>query len=135
MDSRYITTRLLVADYAQSLKFYRDILSLPVARMIGEGDGVYCELGGEGGRIAIYSREMFATSVIALPPATHGDAVLITVHVPDVEAAAKGLEGKGAKLEVGVTNRPEWAVKTVHLRDPDGNLVEVFEWTSTASGS
>jgi lactoylglutathione lyase len=128
MISRYVTTRVLASDYATSLRFYRDTLGLPVAQTIGEGDGVYCELGGDGGRIALYSREMFATSVIALQPPARGDAILITIHVPDVAAAARELEEKGVELEVAVTERAEWAVKTVHLRDPDGNLVEVFEW-------
>jgi lactoylglutathione lyase len=128
MISRHHTTRLLVNDYQTSLEFYRDTLSLPVTRTIGEGDGVYAELGSEGGHIAIYSRDMFAQSVLALEPATRGDAMIVTVHVPDVETAAQELEGKGIRLEVGVTERVEWAVKTIHLRDPDGNLVEVFEW-------
>jgi catechol 2,3-dioxygenase-like lactoylglutathione lyase family enzyme len=131
MDSRYITTRLLVADFKRSLAFYRDTLSLPVARTIGDGDGVYAELGAEGGRIAIYSREMFAQSVLNLEPAVRGDSVLITIHVPNVEEAARELEGKGVRFEAGVTLREEWAVKTVHLRDPDDNLVEVFEWTNS----
>ncbi|WP_343423381.1 hypothetical protein [Candidatus Flexifilum breve] len=24
------------------------------------------------------------------------------------------------------TNRPDWSMRTVHFRDPDGNLVELF---------
>jgi lactoylglutathione lyase len=127
MTSIYVTTRLLVRDYAASLRFYRDTLGLAVAQTIGEGDGVYCEVGAEGGRIALYSREMFATSVIALSPPARGDAMLIALQVQDVAAVAAELEGHGVKLEVGVTERPEWALKTVHLRDPDDNVIELFE--------
>ena len=127
MTSTYVTTRLLVQDYSASLRFYRDTLGLVVAQTIGEGDGVYCELGADGGRIALYSREMFAASVIALSPPARGDAMLIALQVPDVAKVAAELETRGVKLEVGITERPEWALKTVHLRDPDENMVELFE--------
>ena len=127
MTSTFVTTRLLTQDYPASLRFYRDTLGLAVAQTIGEGDGVYCELGAEGGRIALYSREMFATSVIALSPAARGDAMLIALQVQDVARIAAELEAHGVKLEVGVTERPEWALRTVHLRDPDENMVELFE--------
>ena len=127
MTSAYVTTRLLVADYPLSLRFYRDTLGLPVAQTIGEGEGVYCELGVDGGRIALYAREMFAVSVLALPAPSRGDAMLIALEVRDLDAVAAQLEGDNVKLEAGITERPEWALRTLHLRDPDGNLVEVFE--------
>ena len=127
MTSAYVTTRLLVADYPLSLRFYRDTLGLPVAQTIGEGEGVYCELGADGGRIALYAREMFAASVLALPAPSRGDAMLIALEVSDLDAVAAQLEGGGINIEAGITERREWALRTLHLRDPDGNLVEVFE--------
>ncbi len=128
MIAAYVTTRLLVADYPLSLRFYRDTLGLPVAQTIGEGNGVYCELGADGGRIALYAREMFADSVLTLPAPSRGDAMLIALEVGDLEAVAAQLEGAAdVKLEAGITERKEWALRTLHLRDPDGNLIELFE--------
>ena len=129
MTAAYVTTRLLVADYPLSLRFYRDTLGLPVTQTIGDGEGVYCELGADGGRIALYARQMFAASVLALPTPIRGDAMLIALEVSDLNAVSAQLEGDNIKIEAGITDRPEWALRTLHLRDPDGNLVEVFERT------
>jgi catechol 2,3-dioxygenase-like lactoylglutathione lyase family enzyme len=43
----------------------------------------------------------------------------------DVDAAAERLRGLGVRLETDPLDRSEWGVRTLHLRDPDGHLVEL----------
>jgi lactoylglutathione lyase len=43
----------------------------------------------------------------------------------DVDAAAERLRGLGVRLETGPLDRSEWGVRTLHLRDPDGHLIEL----------
>lgn len=127
MTPKLVTTRLLVGDFRASVNFYRDVLQMPVRQMIGGDDGPYCEFGGEGGGIALYNRDL-AHKIFGLQDAGAQNRVMLTIHAGGVDQAFKELSAKGVKFEVAVTERPDWAIKTAHLRDPDGNLIELFEW-------
>jgi catechol 2,3-dioxygenase-like lactoylglutathione lyase family enzyme len=133
MKTRFVTARILARDYRATLEFYRDTLGLPVAQMIGDENGPYCEIGlgrpqDDQGRIAIYKRELFFENVMTLSKTPTSDSIMIAVHVDDVASAVQQLEAKGLHFETPVTDRQEWAIRTAHLRDPEGNLVELFEW-------
>jgi lactoylglutathione lyase len=130
MKTRFVTTRLLARDYRTALAFYRDTLGLPVAQQIGDDTGPYCEIGlgqpqDDHGRLAIYQRESFSKNVMKLSETNHSDSMMIAVHVNDVASAVQQLEASGIRFETPVTDRQEWAIRTAHLRDPEGNL---FEW-------
>ena len=45
--------------------------------------------------------------------------------VENVDAICQQLQAKGIQLTVGPTDRPDWGIRTAHLRDPDGNLIEI----------
>ncbi len=137
MKTRFVTARILARDYRATLEFYRDTLGLPVAQMIGDDSGPYCEIGlgqpqDDQGRIAIYKRELFDENVTPLSQTPISDSMMIAVHVDNVASATQQLEAKGFRFEMPVTDRQEWAIRTAHLRDPEGNLVELFEWMVSA---
>jgi hypothetical protein len=35
------------------------------------------------------------------------------------------LKARGAQFVADLTDRPDWGIRTAHLRDPDGNLIEL----------
>jgi catechol 2,3-dioxygenase-like lactoylglutathione lyase family enzyme len=111
--------RLLVSDPARSFRFYREVLGLQLAYG-AEGDP-YASFAAGHGTIAIFTRSG-QSEVVDLRPA--GDGAVVVLEIYDLEAEAERL---GERLEGGITDRPDWGIRVAHLRDPDGNLVELVE--------
>lgn len=113
-------------DFSASYRFYRDGLGLPTE---WSENGSYAEFdtGGET-RLAIFPRDEMAGD---LELRRQGDGVLLVLDVGDVDEAAEELRSRGVGLADLPHDRPEWGLRVVHVRDPDGNLVELFhdiEW-------
>jgi lactoylglutathione lyase len=118
--------RLLVADVPTSLTFYRDMLSMTVTFDDGEN---YADLHvSDDFSLALFRRDLMAEAVgrsAMAPRAAVQDSFVLVVGTDDVDAAAERLRGLGVRLETDPLDRPEWGVRTLHLRDPDGHLVEL----------
>lgn len=121
------TTRLLVNDMNASLTFYKDTLGLPLR--FGDPDGEYVELiVNDEVSLALFGRTAMAeaTGTTHLPAsAPSQDNFTITFLVDDVDATVATLASRGLTPSVAPTDRPTWMMRTVHYRDPDGNLVEI----------
>jgi len=121
--------RLLVKDFDKSWRFYRDTLGLTPVK--GHGHPPYGEFlsGGKDPILSIFERKRMATAV-GLDPGRYpkgnvGRSALIFA-VKDVDAVARRLRRQGVRLLAGPTERPAWGLRTIHLRDPDGYLVEIY---------
>jgi catechol 2,3-dioxygenase-like lactoylglutathione lyase family enzyme len=110
---------LLVADVAVSTRFYRDVLGLTV---IKDKDG-YVELESGGVRLALYSREALA-KLLAVPEDRVG-RIDLSFHVEDADRAFSELVERGAEPLVPPRTMP-WGHRLAFVRDPEGNLIEVF---------
>lgn len=109
--------RLLVADLSISLTFYRDVLGMTVRSE-----------DGENFTLALFRRDLMAAAVGRAglaPSAAVQDSFVLVIGTDDVDAAADRLRGLGMRLETDPTDRPDWGIRTLHLRDPDGHLVEL----------
>lgn len=120
--------RILVDDFPASWKFYRDVLGLTPAP--GHGEPPYGEFVSEGRSIvSLFGRREMASATGLSPgrdsKAQVGQSALI-FEVKDVDAAAARFRRKGVRLLQGPTDRPQWSLRTIHLRDPDGYLLEVY---------
>lgn len=123
---RYDYTRLLVADFQACFRFYRDVIGL--APQVGSETDSYAEFETGATRIALFDRAEMSAAVgtSALPPQVEAqDAVCIVFGVDDLGAAQGRLEAAGVPIVVGATDRADWEVRTLHVRDPDGRLVEL----------
>ena len=123
---RYDYTRLLVADFSACFRFYRDVIGL--APRVGNETDTYAEFDTGATRIAIFDRAEMSSAVgtSALPAQVQAqDAVCIVFGVDDVDAAERRLVSEGVPIAVGATDRAAWEVRTLHVRDPDGRLVEL----------
>jgi len=121
-------TRLLVNDFRKSWRFYRDVLGLTPIK--GHGEPPYGEFVSKtGALVAIFDRRLMAKAVALAPgrydPRVTGRSALI-FEAEDVDAVARRLRQKRVQLLQGPTERPAWGLRTIHLRDPDGYLIEVF---------
>ena len=119
--------RLLVDDFAACRDFYRDILGLELT--LEAENEVYAQLIGEGVALGLYRRELMAGVVGRAEAADERggkDTHLLAFQVEDVDAVVANLKTKGAELVTEPHDQEAWFMRVAHLRDPDGNLIEIF---------
>lgn len=137
MKPEEIRPILLVTEFDDCFRFYRDVMGFQV-RWGKEGDDYASFYSGERVKLSIFKRELMAETIGAdqLPSESRSqDRIALTIGVKDVESASRDLKKKGAKFTTPVIDRPDWGIRTIFLRDPDGNLLQLEsamekrEWT------
>ncbi len=127
-DAQFAYTRILVSDFARSWRFYRDTLGLVPVK--GHGAPPYGEFRSDSGaQVALFDRAFMADS-LGLHPGRYNAKFtgrsLVVFSTRDLDAFARRLRRRRVRLLRGPTDRPAWMLRTIHLRDPDGYLLEVF---------
>lgn len=117
--------RLLVSDFEQSLEFYRNRLGLGVRF---QEEGIYAELDTGAAILALFHRDFMAEALHVSAP--HDQALplqrpVVVLSVEDVDEVYVSLKGSGVEFLSVPEDRPHWGVRTVHLQDPEGNLIEI----------
>ena len=119
-------TAIRVRDMGGMLAFYRDTLGLPFIRQIGEGAA---------------PRVVWLHAVQLIQADDPGDARggtldHLAISVLNIDRIAERLTGRGTALEAPVahTDFPEHGLHlaNVFFRDPEGNRVELVQWTPLA---
>jgi lactoylglutathione lyase len=116
---RFSQARLLVEDFAAAFRFYRDTLGLAVG--FGDEASGYASFDTGTGTVAIFERSGQADVVELRPP---GDSTLLVLEVDDVDAAVARLREHVVSEPV---DQPDWGGRVGYLRDPSGNLIELFQ--------
>jgi lactoylglutathione lyase len=124
----FSNVRLLVRDFRKSYHFYRDRLGLTPVR--GHGEPPYGEFEWKGKPLlGLFDRRLMA-SAVGLAPGRYAEKNVgrsaVIFEVDDVDRVAARLRRRKVRLLKGPTDRPEWALRTIHLRDPDGYLIEIY---------
>lgn len=127
MDALY--PRVLTSRFAESFRFYDGLLTgVAKAHLVkGTEDGPYANWDRETEAVlALLDRSMLER-VTGIGLGGSGDATMLVLTVEDVEEAAAVAQAHGGRMVVPPGDRPEWGptCRTAHLRDPDGNLVEL----------
>lgn len=118
--------RLLVTDFSGCFRFYRDILGLTV--LFGDESSRYASFDAGGAEIALFNRDAMAEAVGtgALPTVAEAkDKAVLIIAVPDVDDAYKTVVARGGVFVNAPFDQHQWMVRCAHLRDPDGNLIEI----------
>ena len=117
--------RLLVDDFVGCFRFYRDVLGLETKF---PEDPPYAEFALGGGKfLALFDRTLQAAAMGENPDGARGtDTVALIFEVDDPDAEHERLRALGVPIVAEPADRTEWGLRTVHVRDPDGNLVELF---------
>jgi lactoylglutathione lyase len=117
-------TWIFVEDMAQAKHFYQNALGLEI-----EGDfGVYVELKAhEHVLFALFERAAMQAGEpgIAISP-VGGQRTAIEFEVENVDAFYETLRSKDVQIASEPKDHPEWGLRTLFLRDPDGNLLCVY---------
>jgi catechol 2,3-dioxygenase-like lactoylglutathione lyase family enzyme len=116
---RFSQVRLLVDDVGAAFRFYRDALGLTVS--FGDESSGYASFDTGTGSIAIFARAG-QEDVVELRAA--GDSTLTVLEVDDVDEAVERLREHVVREPV---DQPEWGGRVAYLRDPSGNLLELFQ--------
>lgn len=128
---QFINVRLLVSDFSAAYAFWRDVMRLPVKygpEMEGmPPDYAYFQAGDEAG-IELMPRASMAAALgeaeVAPVAADHQTALVFKVD--DVDATYADLVARGAASVAGPREYAEVGIRTAHVADPDGHLIEVY---------
>jgi catechol 2,3-dioxygenase-like lactoylglutathione lyase family enzyme len=126
MKAELTHLRLLVSDFKACFLFYRDVLGLRTAW--GDEETGYAEFEAGHVRLALFGKDEMAEVVgtTNLPGKVDGqDEVTVVLRVGDVDQVCEELQQSGVELITQPQDRVEWGIRTAHLRDPDGNLIEI----------
>lgn len=118
--------RLLVSKFDETFLFYRDLLGFKVTwGNVGENYAQFQT--GDGGELSLFSKALMAHTVATTHLPSQGaiqDSFALIFAVDDLNQFYKSLTAKGAKFISAPTDQPDWGIRTTHLRDPEGNLLE-----------
>ncbi|MEU7881835.1 VOC family protein [Microbispora bryophytorum] len=127
MDALY--PRVLASRFAECFRFYDGLLTAVAGAHLVKGAeaGPYANWDrDEEAVLALLDREMLA-KVTGVDLDGGGDGTMLVLTVDDVDRAAAVGTANGGRLVAPPSARPEWGPtsRTAHLRDPDGNLLEL----------
>lgn len=124
----YISTRLLVRDFPTCFRFYRDVMGFNPSYGSENDTYAFFDTGATG--IELFERKLMAEVVgRADAPATSNaqDGGMLSFKVDNVDETCQQLKDKGVTFVTEPTDRADWGVRAAHFRDPDGNLLEIFQ--------
>ena len=126
---KFSNVRLLVKDYAKCFKFYSEQLGLEPAW--GDENSCYASFkvadGIEG--FALFASDFMAPAVgneDKVQPSDCREKSMVSFEVENVDDAYQTLMAKGIRFINQPTDMPDWGMRTVHFRDPEENLIELF---------
>ena len=114
MLKRVHSTFYWIKDMDEAVGFYRDVLGLDLRARYGED---WTEFGIGDSTIALHGSRGMA------PP---NEGATVVFEVDDLDHAMVQLASRGVRFEGEITEVPENG-RFVSLRDPAGNLVQIFE--------
>lgn len=119
--------RLLVDDFDACFRFYRDVMGFEV-QWGAEGSG-YADFRGRGeAMVALFSRQAMAETLgESAPPAMTPcvERAMLVFEAADLDSTVEMLKARGVRFVADLAERPDWGIRTAHLRDPEGNLIEL----------
>lgn len=120
--------RLLVTDFAACFRFYRDTLELEL--LWGEESGPYADFkAATDSYISLFDRHLM-TEVLGAGSSCRGhdtqDSFAIIIQVEALEETVGKMKRKGVSFVSEAKDYPAWTISAAHLRDPEGNLIELF---------
>jgi len=118
------TIRVLATKFDETVAFYRDTMGLHVRA----DAGVYVAFDADGFELGIYRRDDMKKVVPSLSAVREtSDSLLINFQVEDLASTMERLTAKGVSFETEAHDQPAWMMRVIHLRDPEGNLIELYE--------
>jgi uncharacterized glyoxalase superfamily protein PhnB len=116
----FASVRIVTDDLEGMVAFYERVTGQQAERPAP----VFAQFSGPGGTLAIASTPTVAMLGGALTPATNR-SVLIEFEVTDVDGGFAELQCSSDDVVLQPTTMP-WGNRSALVRDPDGNVVNLF---------
>ncbi|HET9954963.1 MAG TPA: VOC family protein [Polyangiaceae bacterium] len=128
--------RLLVYDFEQTFKFYRDLIGLKPQADTPQGPYAKFSFAEGAAAISLQQRSHFIENSVPLRERSSGlaagtDNALIAIRVASVAEEVERLRQSGA--EVTGPRDLFGRMTCAWLRDPEGNLIELQEWVNAGA--
>ena len=122
MPTRLGYAILFVSDLDRAIGFYRDVIGVPL-RFRAD---TYAEFATEGAKFALFPRSELPGLIghYAPPDPAPWPQGEFAFFVDDVDGEHARLQDAGVPVLAPPTDRP-WGERTLHVADPDGNVVEL----------
>jgi predicted enzyme related to lactoylglutathione lyase len=121
----FASIRIVTDDLDGLVAFYEQVTGQQAERPAP----VFAQFGGPGAVLAIASTATVAMLGGALTPATNR-SVFIEFELDDVDGAFAALQLEGDDVVLEPTTMP-WGNRSALVRDPDGNVVNLFSKPAT----
>lgn len=125
---KFSSIRILVNDFDQMFNYYNEVLGLECSwGQPGENFASF-NIGIASG-ISIFKAELMAVAVDDFQPAKDRaaqDKTAIILQVGSVDESFAELKSRGVAFINEPRDMAAWGIRTVHFRDPEDNLFELY---------
>jgi lactoylglutathione lyase len=119
---KFINVRLLVDHFPATMKFWRDMMGFKLTYSDETVGYAYFETDSAG--VELLSREGFATTFGDVA-ATSRQTIMV-FQVDDIDTMYADLVQRGATVVNAPRDIAALQIRTAHISDPEGNLVELY---------
>jgi lactoylglutathione lyase len=123
--------RLMVKNFDKSIAFYKDVMEFPLGFI--EEKMQFASFNTGETKIEIISYQGIAEVIHESNQQTDENNVdtqskfLLTFAVDQVDEFCSRLKEKGVVLLNEPHDKKDWNARVAHLRDPDGNIIELYK--------
>ena len=121
--------RLFVHDFKASFNFYKETLGLECTW--GQENENYASFNiGLPSGLAIFQAELMRDAIpdyVAEKSKSAVDKMSIIIQVDNIDESYQNLQKRGVKFLNAPIDMQAWGIRVVHLRDPENNLIELFQ--------
>lgn len=118
---KFASVRVATRDVDGLVRFYQQLSGIEAIR---PADG-FAEIRFDGATLAISSQHLIDLFNAGAATAAANRSAILEFEVDDVDAVFETMNSLGANIVMPTTLMP-WGNRSLLLRDPDGNLVNLF---------
>ncbi|MGF6259666.1 VOC family protein [Paraburkholderia youngii] len=118
---KFASVRLVTADIERLVEFYQRLSGIEAVRL---ADG-FAEMRFASATLAISSEHLIKLFNVGAATAAANQSAILEFEVEDVDMVFERMKASGKTIVMPPTLMP-WGNRSLLLRDPDGNLVNIF---------